>query len=1481
MKIKKKIWMIAVALTLFTVLFAIGASAETVSGTSGNMDWSLDTSTGELTISGSGEMTSAWNVADYNDSVTKIIVEEGVTALCKKAFNSLTQEFTISLPSTLEKIDGDFNNCTKLTSVTFAEDGSLKAIYAWSFSGCSALKEVKLPNNAETKVYNGAFNNCRKLTSVALGDKTTSILGNAFNNCSALTEIVIPAFVGTLGDATNGSAFNGCSALAKVTFLGMDIQIFPATASAIPANAVLHGFRNSTAESYANTYNRSFVELVTTIGGACGANLKWELSNDGELIISGTGAMNDYSSATAPWKDYNDRIVKVTVGEGVTALWSTNRSQPFNGLTQDFTISLPSTLTKIDRDFNGCANLTTVIFPKEGVLAKVDGWAFANCKKLVSITFPDNAETKFYDGSFNNCTSLVSVTLGNKTTQLNGRVFNNCTALTEIVIPDSVTQVGNSTAGQGSAFNGCSKLEKVIFLGTNTAILPADANGIPSNATIYGFKGSTAEIYANDYERIFVDLEGDANYIAYQTTILESKVVDGVTKECFNLRILSGINSLEYSKVGYQITVMYEQSGEIFEATKDISTNTVFEAVMQGDVWTPAHEYDAQYFLAIAIGDIDADCERIEFAIKPYAVKDGVKKYGDSTILTWTGDTDTEGYPILEYSTDSYTAIEEVPYKALGRTQMLDGSLVADWSAAGFEFEAICMGDVSIKATSTGTVRFTVIVDGTEYKDVKISNGENIIATDLIYGKHRFKIMNQDGYYAPVSFDGVTLCGTFEQAPAARELLIEFIGDSIMHGSGLGSADYSKGIQDGTLSYAYLAAKELGVDYTIMANGGMGVLWGTDYDTTDVNRSMEKYPYLNDTSRGNILYNGYEKPADLVVIGLNTNDNYRFELQYKADREAYKAENPGFTWDEVDAHSIEFTSRKMAELGEELKLLIAEIEKNHGENVPIVLARGMMEGDGSNELYLTSVNYMTSLIEDEWQGKYGDHIIKVVHLTSDRAGYANHPTREGAALQGAELAEFIRNEFPEFADLADSRKIISTYSESDEQFFSTTEIPVFIDDNAGLRLSSLNSKFVFSADCEGDVTLKVNAKAVSDTADTAVVKISVDGQSKTVSLAYLNQRLTVAENLDKGIHTFEIEKISGGDILRVDSVTLNGEIAEAPEVRTEDGIFVEVFAPKNAEHPYSSFNVYTQTTHPSGKYFIRYKFVYEYYDKDNSLTWSTGANTGANTSNYRIMTAQIVEKVGNKEFSDVYEILQGGEISLAIKEYDSVNKAMAGDFIGGYHGDENLTSVSLMLDGNQTIQLLNGAEGFYNCTTVDFKQQSVINRCHTPGEDVMNHIQHYLVDTNGIKLLQQVEWLVDDFTTSSGQTYLQMFTPYRTNPTNKSDYLTTLLNVLDEDGKAIFSNVDLTADEFNSGSSVDLDKSADARYAEYFGEEKGIYAKAGFQFVDNSCRLNNAFVSIRTNGDSKWYPSFGGVTPSAGDVWTINSIYYMDYNPAE
>ena len=471
---------------------------------------------------------------------------------------------------------------------------------------------------------------------------------------------------------------------------------------------------------------------------------------------------------------------------------------------------------------------------------------------------------------------------------------------------------------------------------------------------------------------------------------------------------------------------------------------------------------------------------------------------------------------------------------------------------------------------------------------------------------------------------------------------------------------------------------------------------------------------------------------------------------------------------------------------------------------------------------------------------------------------------------------------PSEAQIDYSQKKVQTYSESGDCFFNINEVPVFIDGNAGIRLSGLNAKFSFSANCEGNVSLEILTQAISETADIASLKVYVDdNEPKILNLIYLKQNLLIAEGLERGNHTFVIEKTSGGDLFRIDSVTLCGEMAEAPALSIENGIFVEVFAPVGGDE-YSCFNVYTQTSHPSGDYFIRYNFVYEYDEIDEKLNWSNGSNTGANRSNYRIKTAQIVKKTGNPGFINIHEILQSGEISLAIKEYNPSAGQAAGDFVGGFHGDENIKTVSLLLDGTDKIKLFEGEPGFYNCTTVDFMQETVINRCHTWDDYVMNHIQHYLIDTNGVKLLQQVEWLVDDFTPTVGNTYIQMFTLNRLNREKSGDFLTTQVKLLNEDGFTIKS-VDVTKIDPGDKEGINAAESPDARYAEYFGEDKGIYAKVGFQFVDKSCKLNNAHISVRKHGDSKWYPSFGDPKgkPSKGDMWTINSIYYIDYNPAD
>ena len=75
--------------TLFVailVIFATTTNAETYSGTCGdNVNWSLDTETWLLRITGTGEMKSSpWD--SYKNDIKSVEIEEGVTSIGDNAF---------------------------------------------------------------------------------------------------------------------------------------------------------------------------------------------------------------------------------------------------------------------------------------------------------------------------------------------------------------------------------------------------------------------------------------------------------------------------------------------------------------------------------------------------------------------------------------------------------------------------------------------------------------------------------------------------------------------------------------------------------------------------------------------------------------------------------------------------------------------------------------------------------------------------------------------------------------------------------------------------------------------------------------------------------------------------------------------------------------------------------------------------------------------------------------------------------------------------------------------------------------------------------------------------------------------------------------------------------------------------------------------------------------------------------------------------
>lgn len=162
-------------------------------------------------------------------------------------------------------------------------------------------------------------------------------------------------------------------------------------------------------------------------GAACGEGLTWQLDPaTGELVISGEGAMADYSIAPpAPWYTHRDSITSVRLEEGVTT---------------------------------------------------VGHYAFFYCEKITSVTLPDTL-VSVNDFAFWNCTALTSVTLPEGVESVGGNAFQDCSALSDVSLPGSLTALGkdafNRTALQKVLYNGTEEDWAEVNVGSNTNLIQA------------------------------------------------------------------------------------------------------------------------------------------------------------------------------------------------------------------------------------------------------------------------------------------------------------------------------------------------------------------------------------------------------------------------------------------------------------------------------------------------------------------------------------------------------------------------------------------------------------------------------------------------------------------------------------------------------------------------------------------------------------------------------------------------------------------------------------------------------------------------------------------------------------------------------------------------------------------------------------------------------------------------------------------------
>lgn len=298
--------LICFSVILTSVMFAGVVSSFAATPTSGDagrdVTWSYDSAAKTLTLSGTGptydfratsigsNKKAPWE--SYKSSITKVIVNEGITVLGDYSFYNCTALTSVQLPSTLTAINGSgtmevsygcFQNCTSLKTITLPS--SLQTIGNCAFKGCTSLRLIKFPDSLTTLSY-AAFCDCTALTTVTYGTGLTSTGVNAFYNSGVkkinfsssitsidiwsffntkIVELEIPEQITSIGTR----AFSDCTFITNVTVYNRDCT-FNGIIGEDPFNGsnqelVIHGHSNSTAQTYAEEHGYAFVSIDSCV----------------------------------------------------------------------------------------------------------------------------------------------------------------------------------------------------------------------------------------------------------------------------------------------------------------------------------------------------------------------------------------------------------------------------------------------------------------------------------------------------------------------------------------------------------------------------------------------------------------------------------------------------------------------------------------------------------------------------------------------------------------------------------------------------------------------------------------------------------------------------------------------------------------------------------------------------------------------------------------------------------------------------------------------------------------------------------------------------------------------------------------------------------------------------------------------------------------------------------------------------------------
>ena len=450
---------------------------------------------------------------------------------------------SITIPSSVTEIeDGAFHSTFYLERVNLNE--GLESIGNRSFENSNSIKELKFPSTLKS-VGEKSFYETSSLVKLELNDGLETIGENAFRGCRSLKSVTIPASVTSIGEKAFGYFYDP-----------QKIDGF-----------TIYGYRGTAAETYANENGFTFIPLDSTDPNDIDVVLNSGDVVEAEQYSEPDEYAPDYKAVgTVTFNATGSKPITVKrLGFSGNSSFSNNvKNIIFNGNGEIIldslafscscvtTLYLPSNVHFADDAeyvFDGAKNLKKAIvacklcpnmfseskelreveISQENKLAELPDGAFYLCSSLEKINFPSTL--KRIGASCFYYSNLSDVKLNEGLETIDEYAFYFATDCNSIEFPSTLKSIGKS-AFLGCPFNaiqlndGLSSVGEKAFYGNNFKFvtIPISVTSIGEKAfgyisdsetidgfTIYGYRGTAAEMYANENGFTFIPLDSESS----------------------------------------------------------------------------------------------------------------------------------------------------------------------------------------------------------------------------------------------------------------------------------------------------------------------------------------------------------------------------------------------------------------------------------------------------------------------------------------------------------------------------------------------------------------------------------------------------------------------------------------------------------------------------------------------------------------------------------------------------------------------------------------------------------------------------------------------------------------------------------------------------------------------------------------------------------------------------------------------------------